>query len=686
MNQQPDQKNLILAIALSVGVLFLWQWLYAGPKLKEEQERRARIAQEQGQTAGQPAQPGTPSRPSAATPGSPGGLPQPTLGGQPKSQPAQAATREDALAASQRLPIETQSLKGSIALRGGRIDDLVLATYFETVNRGSPNVVLLSPSGAPDAYFTESGYIAPQGSGIAAPGPETIWTAATQGPLTSTEPAVLTFDNGQGLKFRRTISVDKDYMFTIRDEVENAGSAPVTLFPYGRVLRQGQPPGANTYVVHEGAVGFLGSEGLYPNCGLFSCDGKYSDLIKDGAGKTAAKQTSGWFGLTDKYWATVLIPDQKSTYTASLKGWKDAGKEYFQTDYLLEGVTLANGASSTIESRIFAGAKKVDLIERYKDSLQIPKFDLLVDWGHLYFITKPLFHLLEWIHKFVPNFGIAIMILTVLVRGAFFPLAQKSYESMAKMKKLQPAMVELRERYKDDKARQQQELMALYQKEKINPMAGCVPVLLQVPVFFALYKVLSITLDMRQAPFFGWIRDLSATDPTNLFTLFGLIHWAPPEYLHLGVWPMVMGVTMWVQMQMNPQQPDPTQQMVFNWMPVMFTFMMGSFAAGLVIYWTWSNILSIAQQYAIMKRQGVKVPLVENLGLDKLVARWGGRMSTSPAVATASGKSAAGKSSVPPPDKSRTNGSGAQSKTSGKPAPNGSANGGAANAGDTKAE
>ena len=397
-------------------------------------------------------------------------------------------------------------------------------------------------------------------------------------------------------------------MFTVTDSVDNTSGADVTLYPYGRIYRLGTPLIEGFYILHEGLIGVTGEEGLQ--------EITYKNVLKEGGAKTFNDAKGGWLGITDKYWAAALIPDQKTPYRANYSGTKGAtpgSQDSYQTDYLMQGVTVAAGQSQKVEQRLYAGAKKVSLMEQYQDTLGIKKFDLMIDWGWFYFITKPLFHLIDWLYKLLGNFGLAILATTVMVKLAFFPLANKSYESMAKMKKLQPEMETLRERFKDDKARQQQELMKLYQEQKINPLAGCLPILLQIPVFFALYKVLFVTIDMRHAPFYGWIHDLSAPDPTSIFNLFGLLPFAIPEFLHIGAWPVIMGITMWVQMQLNPKQPDPMQQAIFNWMPVLFTFLLATFPAGLVIYWAWNNVLSITQQATIMKRQGTEIPLKDNL-------------------------------------------------------------------------
>ena len=610
MYQDKDsQKNLLVAIVLSVAVLLGWQVFYASPKLKEEQERRGRI-QQQEQAKGQPAaQPGVPS----AVPGAPGTAAQP--GSVPAGAPVVAeASREDALKVSSRVRLETPSLQGSIALKGGRIDDVVLLKYRETVDPKSPHVELFSPSGAPHPYYAEFGWAPSVGQTQPVPGPDTVWKVEQGGVLTPSSPISLSWDNGQGLIFRRTVAVDPDYLFTVTDQVENKTGQSVSLYPYGLISRHGLPKTQGFYILHEGPIGVIGAEGLK--------ELSYTDLLKEGGDRPFKKATAGWLGITDKYWAAALIPDQKVPYDAKFSGVK-AAKDRFQAEYLItKDVMIPPGGAGATTHHLFAGAKQMSLIDAYGEKPGAKQFDLLIDWGWFYFITKPLFRLLHWLSQMLGNYGLAILATTVLVKLAFFPLANKSYESMAKMKKLQPEMEKIRDRFKDDRVKQQQELMALYKNEKINPAAGCLPILLQIPVFFALYKVLFVTIDMRHAPFFGWIRDLSAPDPTSIFNLFGLLPFAVPEFLHVGVWPLIMGMTMWVQMQLNPQQPDPIQQKIFNWMPVIFTFMLASFPSGLVIYWAWNNVLSLIQQYAIMRKNNTEVHLWKNLGIDK----WKGRL------------------------------------------------------------
>ena len=604
-----DSKNTILAIALSALVLLAWQFFFGIPQERARQEQQAQQQAQQQQPQKQnvpaPAQPGQP----AQAPGQAGAPPQV---GQP-SVPAAAAPvdRAAALAASPRVPIATGSIQGSIALKGGRIDDIALVKFRETVDPKSPPVVLLSPSGTADPFYAEFGWAPPAGVTAKLPTSDTVWTQTGSGALSVDHPVTLTYDNGEGLEFRRTISVDDKYLFTIKDDVTNKSANPISLFPYGLISRHGTPPTAGYYILHEGPIGVLGDAGLQQL--------HYADLIKEGGNKSF-KQTGGWLGMTDKYWAAALVPAQTTPYDATFSG-KKGTTEYFQTDLLMAGIPIPPGGQGVNVSNLFAGAKQMTLIETYQEKLGIKLFDRLIDWGWFFFITKPLFKLLHWLSHLLGNYGLAILATTVLVKAAFFPLANKSYESMAKMKKLQPEMEKLRERFKDDRVKQQQELMALYKNQKINPMAGCLPIVLQIPVFFALYKVLFITIDMRQAPFFGWIKDLSAPDPTSVFNLFGLLPFHAPDMLHVGAWPLVMGLTMWVQMQLNPQQPDPIQQKIFNWMPVVFTFMLASFPSGLVIYWAWNNVLSLLQQYTIMRRNQAEVHLWKNLGVDKWKAR-----------------------------------------------------------------
>jgi len=613
-----DQKNTLLAIVLSALVLIGWQYFYGLPQM----EKQRQIAEQQKALQSTQPAPGAQQAPAAATP-DPGSAPQPQAGpqaqqpgagappvpAQPAAAPGGALTREAALAASPRIPVETPRLAGTIALKGGRIDDLALTQYRETVDQNAPAIVLLAPSGSPQPFYAEFGWVAGPGANLALPGPETVWRQEGAGALGVGRPVTLVYDNGAGLEFRRTISVDDKYLFTIRDEVVNRTDAPVTLFPYALISRHGTPKTLGYYILHEGLVGMMGDQGLQ--------EVSYSSIEDK---KTISFDvTNAWFGITDKYWAATLLPNTDAHVRARFSSGLNGATKTYQTDYLLDAQTIAPGATGVADARLFAGAKEVGVVDGYDAALKLNRFELIIDWGWFYFITKPLFMVLDYFFRLVGNFGVAILIVTVIIKIVFFPLANKSYASMAKMKTVQPEMMAIRERYKDDRVKQQQAMMELYKKEKINPVAGCLPILIQIPVFFALYKVLFVTIEMRHAPFFGWIRDLAAPDPTTIFNLFGLIPWDPSvvpvlgPFLMLGVWPIIMGITMWVQMKLNPAPPDPTQAMIFNWMPLVFTFMLASFPAGLVIYWAWNNTLSVLQQAVIMNKHGAKIELWDNL-------------------------------------------------------------------------
>ncbi len=591
-----DQKNTLIAIVLSALVLIGWQIYFGLPQM--EKQKQAQQQPQQAPAAPQQ-QPGAPPQPSTGAP----------VPGQPSVAASQAMTREAALAMSARIRIETPRLAGSIALKGGRIDDLSLTRFRETVEPRSPPIVLLAPSGSPHPFYAEFGWSPAAGISAKAPGADTLWRQEGTGALSVDRPVTLVYDNGEGLEFRRTVSVDDKYLFTIRDEVVNRGAAPVTLYPYALISRHGTPKIEGWYILHEGLIGKFGDERLQ--------EVAYGDIEKEKSKSFNA--TNAWLGITDKYWAATLLPDNTAKVKALFSFNQIGTLKTYQTDYLLDPQTIAPGARGAANARLFAGAKEVDIVDGYDQALQLNRFELLIDWGYFYFVTKPMFLAMDWIYRHVGNFGVAILIITVIIKIIFFPLANKSYASMAKMKAVQPEMMAIRDRYADDKMKQQQAMMELYKKEKINPIAGCLPILIQVPIFFALYKVLFITIEMRHAPFFGWIKDLSAPDPTTIFNLFGLIPWDPSTvpvvgpFLMLGVWPLVMGVTMWAQMKLNPPPPDPTQKMIFDWMPFIFTFMLASFSAGLVIYWAWNNTLSVLQQSAIMHKHGVKIELIDNV-------------------------------------------------------------------------
>ena len=609
-----EHKNTILAIVLSLLVVVGWQYFIGYPQMeRQRQEAQLRQQQQQGQSQPGAAQSGA-TQPGAAqpVPEVPG-----TPGAAGASAQAQAASREAVIGSSPRLAIDTPRLGGSINLKGGRIDDLTLTQYRDTIDPVSPPIVLFSPSGAPGAYYAEFGWVPASGGNAAMPGPDTLWKQQDSGALGVGHPVTLTYDNGQGLVFKRTIAVDDHYLFTVKDEVANATGNPVTLFPYALISRHGTPQVQGYYILHEGLIGMIGEHGLQ--------EATYKQM--DDKKSEGWDATNAWLGITDKYWAAALLPDTSAKVRARFSAGEAGGLKTYQTDYLLQPLTVAPGTTGTADARLFAGAKEVSVVGinfpfgpgGYNETLQLNHFDLLIDWGWFYFITKPMFLALDFFFHLVGNFGIAILIVTVLVKILFFPLANKSYASMAKMKAVQPQMAMIKERYADDRVKQQQAMMELYKKEQINPIAGCLPIAIQIPVFFSLYKVLFITIEMRHAPFYGWIHDLSAGDPTNIFNLFGLLPFDPSAlpllggFLALGAWPAIMGVTMWVQMKLNPAPPDPTQQVIFNWMPIIFTFMLAKFPAGLVIYWAWNNTLSVLQQSAIMHRHGAKIQLWDNL-------------------------------------------------------------------------
>ena len=608
-----DQKNTILAVVLSAIVLIGWEYFYALPQ-KQRQEELQRQAQT---TQVRPEPRPTPSQAPGRAPPDSSATPQvPAQSG--TSAPVEQRSRETIIASTERIAIDTPRIKGSIVLKGGRIDDVSLAQYHETVDPASPAIVLLSPSGSPHPFYAEFGWVSPAGVAAKTPGPDTTWRQVGTGSLSPERPITLSYDNGEGLEFRRTISVDDKYLFTLRDEVMNRGTAPVSLYPYALVSRHGTPQTLGYYILHEGLIGVMGDQG----------EQQFTYKAMEEKKRQQFNVTNAWMGITDKYWAAALLPDTDARVQADFSSDLDGATRRYQAGYLLDQQVIAPGATGSANARLFAGAKEVAVVGvnfplaqvgGYNKQLNLNKFDLLIDWGWFYFITKPMFLLLDLIFRWTGNFGVAILMVTVLLKGFFFPLANKSYASMAKMKAVQPQMQALRERYPDDKVKQQQELMELYKREKINPVAGCLPIVIQIPVFFALYKVLFITIEMRHAPFFGWIKDLSAPDSTNVFNLFGLLPYDPSHlpvvgsFLVLGAWPLVMGVTMWFQMKLNPAPPDPAQKIMFDWMPVIFTFMLASFSSGLVIYWAWNNTLSVIQQSIIMRRHGAKIELWDNL-------------------------------------------------------------------------
>jgi YidC/Oxa1 family membrane protein insertase len=595
--QDENNRNTIIFLVCAVALFIIYQTFVLGPA---DKRHMAELRAKQAQVAAVVAAPGAPS-----------------LSAPP------AVTRAAALAASPRVPIATPALKGSISLRGARLDDLFLNDYRQTTAKTSPPVELLRPEGAQFPWFVDTGWVGQNVPGL--PNASTVWTLAEGSTLAPGQPVVLSYTNGAGLTFTRKIEVDAHYMFTLTDTVANLGTIPVTLAPYGSVQRQGVPSDVGkSNIVHEGVVAFLdGRERAFT----------YKDLNKGGGQTLEFNSSAAWTGITEKYWLAALIPASGEQVHAAFRDSKVGGLDVYDANYTGAARTIQPGRQITAAQHIFAGAKTVALLQAYEKDLGIAHFDNAVDWGRFFFfVTRPMYVFLNYIYQHVGTFGVAILLLTICVRAVFFPIAQKQYESMTKMKKIQPLMEELKKRYKDDPAKQQQETMALYQREKVNPLAGCLPILLQIPVFYSLYKVLNISIEMRHAPFLNF-SDLSARDPTTIWNLFGLIPYDPAHVpllgsildttLHLGILPLAYGVTMWLTTSMSPPAPDPAQQRIFQFMPVIFTFIMAPFAVGLLIYWTWSNVLTTLQQYVMMRRFGVDNPI------DRLIARFSGKAKAS---------------------------------------------------------
>lgn len=591
-----EGRNYVLAIGLSILVLVGWQFFVAGPQL-ERAQRQAEIAAQQEQSQSDVSD-----------------LPTPSADGSTADVATQTTgivgSREDVIAQGDRVTIETVALTGSINLTGGRIDDLRLKRYHETVDDSSPIITLLSPEGTPEPYFVEQGWVSSTGSTTNLPKADTKWQVEGNDTLAVNTPVTLTFDNGAGQVFTRTFNVDENYLFTVTQSVQNNGTGDIALFPYSRVTRQETPQTSGFFILHEGPLGVLSDNNLV--------ELSYKDLAEEGRKDYSAN--GGWLGFTDKYWAAAVVPKPETAINARFSYRTANGRPTYQSSYVAQDpVVIGPEQTGSFESYVFAGAKVEKYIDNYEQNLGIDRFELLIDWGWFHFITKPIFYLIRMLYGILGNFGLAILAVTVLIKAAFFWFANKSYASMAAMKKVQPEMKEIQERFKDDRMQQQQAMMELYKREKINPMSGCWPVLIQIPVFFSLYKVLFVTIEMRHAPFFGWIQDLASPDPTNVFNLFGLLPFDPTGlpllggFLALGAWPLIMGITMFVQMRLNPPPADPTQAAIFAWMPIIFTFMLAGFPAGLVIYWAWNNFLSILQQYVIMRRHGVDVDLLGNI-------------------------------------------------------------------------
>ncbi|MEC8794749.1 MAG: membrane protein insertase YidC [Pseudomonadota bacterium] len=581
-----QNKNLILASVLSFAVIGVWYMLFPPEQVQPVEPETAAVTQQTEVVT-----------PQAATAG--------------ETVPAETVQTAEA----PRIAIETPALNGSVSLAGGRIDTLSLDRYRETLDEGSPAVPLLAPVGSASPYYALYGW-APAGQLDSAdvPGPNTVWQAGSNTTLTPSAPVELTWDNGNGLTFTRTISVDEDYMFSVKQTVTNATDAEVRMLPYGIIARHGEPDQTNFFILHEGVVRQTDTE----LAELSYEDMTDLDLVeREGAlAEVEDVQENGWIGFTDKYWMTTLIPTPGQPFTSVAK--YVPGADIYQVETRLPIVSVPAGQTAAVDTMLFAGAKEWETIKHYEEDTGIFRFDDSIDWGMFFFLTKPIFQALHFLSGLIGNMGWSIIALTFLIKAVLFPLAYKSYVSMARMKELQPEMEKIKERAGDDRQKLQQEMMALYKSKKVNPASGCLPILLQIPIFFSLYKVIFVTIELRHAPWFGWIRDLSAPDPSSIFNLFGILPFAAPElgafqFLSLGILPILLGISMWLQQKLNPAPADPAQAMIFAWMPWVFMFMLGNFASGLVIYWIANNTITFSQQYLIMRSQGYTPDLLGNI-------------------------------------------------------------------------
>jgi YidC/Oxa1 family membrane protein insertase len=586
-----QNKNLILATALSFIVILVWFLLFPPPEAE-------------------PTDPNAPAVTESVTEDGVANTPTTAAG----AAEVQATEAEEANAP--RIDIDTPRLAGSISLLGGRIDDLQLKDYRETLEDGSPIVHLFKPVGEENAFYALHGWAPGSGLGIDdVPGPNTVWTQASTGTLTPDAPAVLEWTSPAGLLFRRTIAVDDDFMFDITQEVINEAAGTVALAPYGIIARHGEPADAkNFFILHEGAS--IMADGELTEIG-------YGDIVdlpvvpSEGAQAEVLQVTeNGWIGFTDHYWMSTLIPEPGSAFRAASK--YNATRDIYQTETVLPTVTVGAGEATEVTTRLFAGAKEWETIREYEKA-GVDRFIDAIDWGWFFFLTKPIFWVLHELNKLIGNMGVSIIVLTLMIKAILFPLAYKSYVSMAKMKELQPEMEKLKEKAGDDRQQLQQGMMELYKKNKVNPASGCLPILMQIPIFFSLYKVIFVTLELRHAPFFGPFQDLSAPDPTSIFNLFGLLPWGAPEagsivaLIFIGILPLLLGISMWLQQKLNPAPADPTQAAIFAWMPWVFMFMLGGFASGLVVYWIANNTITFTQQYLIMRSQGYTPDVFGNI-------------------------------------------------------------------------
>ena len=557
-----EGKNLILAISLSALVLIMWSIFFVPPPptIDKKQNKIEKI-QEKNDI----------SSPSIET-----------------TKKIKTVSRAKSLKTTKRIPVENENIIGSISLTGGIVDDIIFKNYTQNIN-SEEKVILLSPNGLDEGYYIETGW-ASTNKNIDLPNNKTEWSTVGNSKLTPNNPVTLKWTNDKQITFLKTIELDEKFLFKVKQQIKNDGNNKYDFYPYAQIVRDKKPKVLGYYILHEGFIGVFDEE-------LKEED--YKDIEEK---KFTANSYSGWLGITDKYWITAIVPEKNRNFKSEFIYDKNYRANFIQT----EPIQSSPNQTISSEIRVFTAAKEVDVIDSYAKNQKIEKFDLTIDWGWFYFFTKPLFFVADYFFKLTGNFGFAIILITACIRLIFFPLANYSFKSMAKMKVLQPEMVRLKELHKDDKVKLQQEMMALYKREKVNPISGCLPVLIQIPFFFAIYKMLFVTIEMRQQPFFGWIQDLSARDPTSVFNLFGLIPWDPPTFLMIGAWPIMMGFTMYIQQKLNPTPPDPIQAKIFMFFPLFLTIVLAPFPSGLVVYWTINNILTMAQQWVIIRRTKVK--------------------------------------------------------------------------------
>ncbi|MDA9723284.1 membrane protein insertase YidC [Candidatus Pelagibacter sp.] len=557
-----DTKNVIAAISLSAAVIILYSLFFAPPVVDQKNISNDKNTSSQNSSS---------DAPSLA-----------------QDEKIIKISRDEALEENERILFENDKIKGSISLLGSSIDDLTFKNYTNTLN-GDDNVVLLNPKQSENGYYVETGW-ATTNKNIDLPNSKTLWEIEGNKKLTPNSSVKLSWKNNQNIKFTKEISIDNQYLFDIKQTIENNSDKTYNFYPYGQIIRNIAPEVTNFYILHEGLIGVFDDQ-------LVEED--YDDIEEK---KYSINANTGWLGVTDKYWIASLIPENGKSFRSDFDYKNKFRANFIETD----ATEIGANEIKTNSIRAIVAAKEVNVIDGYAETENISKFDLAIDWGWFYFIVKPLFFAIQYFFNLAGNFGIAIIMITACIRLVFFPLANYSFKSMAKMKVLQPEMTRLKELHKEDKMKLQQEMMALYKREKVNPISGCLPIFIQIPFFFAIYKVLFVTIEMRHQPFFGWIKDLSERDPTSIFNLFGLIPWDPPSFLLIGVWPCLMGISMWMQQKLNPTPPDPVQAKIFMFFPLFLTVILAPFPAGLVIYWTINNILTMAQQYIIIKRTTVK--------------------------------------------------------------------------------